>query len=174
MKSIVIYNSQTGFTKKYAEWISEAADCECVSLKQAGKINLADYDAIVFGSWCMAGSITKLDWFKKQMPSLAQSGKKLFIYMVGASPIESPDIPVIMDKMLSEEEKKMAKLFYCPGGLNYDNMNWLSKFAMKMLAKVLTSKKDATEDDKKKAEIISHSYDISDKKYVEAIISEIK
>ena len=28
MKSIVIYNSQTGFTKKYAEWISEAAACE--------------------------------------------------------------------------------------------------------------------------------------------------
>ena len=24
MKSIVIYSSQTGFTKKYAEWISEA------------------------------------------------------------------------------------------------------------------------------------------------------
>ncbi len=174
MKSIVIYNSQTGFTKQYAEWISEAAGCECVSLKKAGKINLADYDAIVFGSWCMAGSITKLDWFKKQMPSLAQTGKKLFIYMVGASPIESPDIPVIMDKMLSEEEKKMAKVFYCPGGLNYDNMNWLSRTLMKMLSKALTSKKDATEDDKKKAEMISHSYDISDKKYIEPIISEIR
>jgi menaquinone-dependent protoporphyrinogen IX oxidase len=174
MKSIVIYNSQTGFTKKYAEWISEAAGCECVSLKKAGKINLADYDAIVFGSWCMAGSITKLKWFKKQMPVLAQAGKKLIIYMVGASPIENPDIPSIMDKMLSDEEKKMAKVFYCPGGLDYDNMKGGSKFAMKMLVKVLNSKKDATEDDKKMAEMISHSYDISDKKYVEPIISEIK
>ena len=67
MKSIVIYNSQTGFTKQYAEWISEAAGCDCVSLKQAGKIKLADYDAIVFGSWFMAGGITKLPWFKKQI-----------------------------------------------------------------------------------------------------------
>ena len=48
MKSIVIYNSQTGFTKKYAEWISEAAACECVEFKQAAKLNLSDYDAIVF------------------------------------------------------------------------------------------------------------------------------
>ena len=74
MKSIVIYNSQTGFTKKYAEWIAEAAACECVEFKQAAKLNLADYDAIVFGSWCMAGSITKLTWFKKQMPALAAAG----------------------------------------------------------------------------------------------------
>ena len=35
MKSIVIYNSQTGFTKKYAEWISEATGCEAVEFKHA-------------------------------------------------------------------------------------------------------------------------------------------
>ena len=49
MKSIVIYNSKTGFTKKYAEWISEAAGCECVELKKAGKVKLAEYDSSVFG-----------------------------------------------------------------------------------------------------------------------------
>lgn len=42
MKSIVIYNSQTGFTKQYAEWISQEAGCECVSLKKASKIKLSD------------------------------------------------------------------------------------------------------------------------------------
>ena len=118
MKSIVIYNSQTGFTKQYAEWISEAAGCECVSLKQAGKINLADYDAIVFGSWCMAGSVKKLEWFKKQIPVLSQAGKKLIVYAVGASPVDSPDVAVAMERILTEEEKKLVKLFYCPGGLS--------------------------------------------------------
>lgn len=47
MKSIVIYNSQTGFTKKYAEWISEATGCEAVEFKTASKMNLFEYDAIV-------------------------------------------------------------------------------------------------------------------------------
>ena len=37
MKTIVIYNSKTGFTKRYAEWISEALSCECVELKEASK-----------------------------------------------------------------------------------------------------------------------------------------
>lgn len=37
MKKIVIYTSQTGFTKRYAEWISEASGAECVEFKQAKK-----------------------------------------------------------------------------------------------------------------------------------------
>ena len=30
MKTIVIYTSQTGFTKRYAEWIAEAAEADCL------------------------------------------------------------------------------------------------------------------------------------------------
>ena len=66
MKSIVIYNSSTGFTKKYAEWISEEAGCECVNFKKGSKMDLSGYDAVVFGSWSMAGGFTKLAWFKKK------------------------------------------------------------------------------------------------------------
>ena len=78
-------------TKKYADWIAEEAGCEVVPLKKAGKIKLAEYDAVVFGSWCMAESISKVAWFKKQLPSLAAAGKKLFVFLVGASPAEVPE-----------------------------------------------------------------------------------
>ena len=37
MKILVIYNSQTGFTKKYAEWISQESGAECLDFKQAKK-----------------------------------------------------------------------------------------------------------------------------------------
>ena len=43
-----------------------------------------------------------------------------------------------------------------------------------MFAKALASKKDATEADRKMADMISHSYDISDKKYIAPIVAEIK
>lgn len=174
MKTIVIYTSQTGFTKRYAEWISEASGAECVEFKQAKKIKLSDYDAIIFGGWCMAGGVTKLGWFKNQIAKLSSESKKIMVYMVGASPAESPDIPLAMERNFSGVEWKGVKTFYCPGGLNYDKMNFLSRFAMKMLAKSLTSKKDATEKDKQMAQMISHSYDISDKKYIEPILAELK
>ena len=54
MKTIVIYNSQTGFTKRYAQWIAEAAGADCVELSEAKKKSMDSYEAIIFGSW--AGS----------------------------------------------------------------------------------------------------------------------
>lgn len=81
---------------------------------------------------------------------------------------------IAMERNFSGTEWKGVKTFYCPGGLNYDKMNFLSRFAMKMLVKSLASKKDATEKDKDMAQIFSHSYDISDKKYIEPFLAELK
>ncbi len=35
MKTAIIYHSQTGFTKRYAEWIAEAAGADCFDLAEA-------------------------------------------------------------------------------------------------------------------------------------------
>lgn len=34
MKNVVIYTSQTGFTKRYAEWIGEATEAEVSTLRR--------------------------------------------------------------------------------------------------------------------------------------------
>ena len=49
----------------------------------------------------------------------------------------------------------MVKVFFCPGGINYKNMKPISRFAMKMFAKSLLNKKDATEEEEKQGEMIS-------------------
>lgn len=172
MKTIVIYNSQTGFTKKYAQWISESLSADCVELNTAKKLDLSSYDAIIFGGWAFAGSITKLKWFKKNISKW--QGKKLAVFCVGASPIENPDIANDMPKNFSEEELKVLKWFYCPGGLNYDKMSVTSRSLMKMLAKSLETKKNKTQKDIEQAKMISSSYDISDIKYIEPIVKYIK
>ena len=174
MKAIVIYNSQTGFTKKYAEWISEATGCQSVNIKNISKVNLFEYDAIIFGSWSKAGRIQKIHWFKNIMPELAEAKKKLFVYFVGASPAESPEVSVTMDINFTKAQKEIVKVFYCPGGINYDNMGLVSKLAMKMLIRGMKAKKNPTENDLRIIKTLSQNYDISDKKYVNPIIEEIQ
>ena len=69
---IVIYNTQTGFTKKYAEWLSEALECECVECSGAEKMDLDRYETIIFGGWACAGSISKLKWFQSKMKKMGE------------------------------------------------------------------------------------------------------
>ena len=169
MKTVVIYNSQTGFTKRYAEWIAEAAGADCLSLSETKGKNLAAYEAIVFGSWACAGSISKLGWFKKNIDTWA--GKKLIVFCTGASPIESPAIETALKHVNSEPKMGQVKVYYCPGGLNYDKMSASSRFAMKMLLKALNAKKNKTQEDEEMIKMISSSYDIADKKYTEPILT---
>ena len=53
-------------------------------------------------------------------------------------------------------------------------MSGFSKFMMKMFTTMLANKKDTSEAEKNMAQMISHSYDISDKKYIEPILAELK
>ena len=172
MKTMVIYNSQTGFSKRYAEWIAEATGADCLELSAAKKENMAAYNAIIFGSWACAGGISKLSWFKGNIDKW--SDKKLIAFCVGGSPIDNPEIEPTLKKNFKESELKKVSVFYCPGGFNYEKMSAPSKLMMKMFIKTLKAKKDKTEEEVEMIKKISTSYDISDKKYIEPILKCLK
>ena len=168
MKTIVIYNSQTGFTKRYAQWIADEAGAECVELSAAKKLDMSPYEAIVFGGWACAGSISKLGWFKERVD--AWQDKKLIAFCVGGSPMHSPDLKEALEKKFGEPKLENVDVFYCPGGFNYEKMSAGSKLMMKMFIGMLKSKKDKTDGEREMIRMISSSYDISDRKYIEPIL----
>ena len=173
MRTLVIYTSQTGFTKRYAEWITEETGADLFELdkvKKQGEDFLGRYDAILYAGWCMAGKVVKSDWFLSKAAGL--KSKRLGVVAVGASPNENPDVKVAMNKVLTDEQKKYIKVFYCQGGIDYDKMKGPSRFAMKMFSKSLAKSKD--EKSREMGEYISRSYDISDKKFIEPVVDYLK
>ena len=168
MKTIVIYNSQTGFTKRYAQWIAEASGADCLELQAAKKTDLAAYDAIIFGGWACAGGISKLGWFKSNMDRWA--GKKLIVFCVGGSPMDSPEIEPALRRNFKESEWNRVRVFYCPGGFDYEKIPAPSRFMMKLFIRTLKSKKGKTDAEREMIQMISASYDISDRKYIEPVL----
>lgn len=171
MKTMVIYHSQTGFTRQYAEWIAEAANADCLPLSVAKKKDLTTYDAIVFGGWACAGKISGIRWFRGQIPHWPD--KKLIAFCVGASPAGSPDIAAALDQNFTEWEQQRVTSFYCPGGFRYEAMPAPSKWMMKLFHTALKSKKDKTEAEQIMETMIASSYDLSDKKYIVPIVHSL-
>ena len=170
MKTLIIYTSQTGFTKKYAEWLSERMKADIYELKDVQKKEEAffnEYQAIVYGGWLMAGKTVKVNWFLQKAEGWKE--KRLAVFCVGGSPNENPDVEKTLQNMLTDEQKKNIRVFYCQGGFDYEKMNTASRLAMKMFVSALKKKKDLTEDEKIMVKMISDSYDISDIKYIEPI-----
>ena len=175
MKKLVVYTSQTGFTKKYAEWISARLNADVLTIQEAKNMKMDfydEYDAIIYGGWTMAGSVVGSKWFLKNASDWKD--KRLVLFCVGASPEANPDVEVSLSKMLTDEQRTYIKVFYCQGGLDYSRMKTPSKLAMKLLASTLSKKKDADQKEKDMAEMISHSYDISDEKYIVPIVQYVE
>lgn len=172
MKTAVVYHSQTGFTRRYAQWIAEAANADCFELSEARKRDLSGYGAIVFGSWVCAGSVSKLGWFKTNMEKWKD--KKLAVFCVGASPADSPEIQEFLKQNFGGAEYAGVKVFYCPGGFCYEKMGLQSKLMMKVFMKALKAKKEKTEAEEEMIRWLSSSYDISDRKYIEPIVEALK
>lgn len=64
MNILLIYKSKTGFTKRYAEWISQEIDCKVVDISNIENIDFKYYDLIVYGSRIYAGKVDGLDKIK--------------------------------------------------------------------------------------------------------------
>ncbi len=163
MKSIVIYNSQTGFTKQYAKWIAQRLKAECISFKEAQKFDFIPYQAIVFGSWVCAGKIQKVDWFKKKVDHWPD--KKLALFCTGAAPTPSEEVQKALDTF-----PQNIGHFYFPGGVNYAQMGSLSNLAMKGLLTALKAKKKKSKEDELMIKMISSSYTLAKKDYIEPLI----
>ena len=175
MKTLVIYTSQTGFTKRYVGWISEELNADLYDLndvKKKADSFFETYEAIVYAGWCMAGKVVKVNWFMDK--AVCWKGKRLAIVAVGASPNDNPEVDEFLDNVMTEEQCQIMKAFYCQGGINYDRMNFFSRTLMKMFANALRNNKNSSEKDKEKGEMISKSYDISDRKFIEPVMDYIR
>ncbi|MGB4661214.1 MAG: flavodoxin domain-containing protein [Mobilitalea sp.] len=173
MKTIVVYKSKTGFTKQYAEWISEQLNCTAIPVKEATASALQPYDLVIYGGGIMAGTIGAFKKFKELMNSL--NGKKLIVFAVGLAGIEDEDAKQMVIKTnFTEEEKNNVPYFYFQGGLNYDKMGFFSKRILKMASSMTAKKADKTPEEAKMAESMQSSCDYTKIEYIEPLITYVK
>jgi len=81
MRAIVVYKSITGFTKKYAEWISKELSADCVPLDEIERVAITEYDLVVYGGSLRAGSINGYRRFKRLIKRIGPD--KVVIFAVG-------------------------------------------------------------------------------------------
>ena len=137
MKRIVIYESGTGFTARYAAWIAEELQCESVALKNVKTVNFADYDQVIFGGWMCAGKVMGYDKFVKL------NAKNVVLFAVGMA----PSVPEVANKIIADNGFDAERFFYFEGGYRPEKVNFIMRTMMKLLKKSIEKKQEKTEED---------------------------
>lgn len=155
-RTLIIYSSKTGFSRRYAQWLAEDLGERAVSFQDRNAVRLQDFDAVILFGGLYAGQMSGLKWLKKQ----PLAGKRLAAVAVGCTPPEAPSLPESMAQLFGGVPE--IKGFYCQGGLDYEHMGAVDRAMMAALRLFLRNQPEK----KEMLEAISRSYDASDRAYL--------
>ncbi len=174
VKSVVVYSSITGFTRKYAEWIAEDLSCDIYSVKETTIETLLEYDTIIYGGSLHASGIAGIKIVKNNLHKL--TGKNLVIFTTGASPYKEKILDEIREKNFSPEEQKQVKVFYFRGGFNYSKLNFTNKVLMSLfkLLILLKPRSKRTSDENGMLACYANPVDFTRKENCKEIVEYVK
>lgn len=137
MKNIVIYESGTGFTAKYAGWIAQELGCEAKEYKSVAANTLSDYDMVIYGGWIMGGMVAGYDKIK------SLNLKNLIVFGVGMT------VPgkEITSKIAKQNQIPEDRFFYYEGGYAPQKLGFIKKLMMNMIKKSVEKKENKSADD---------------------------
>lgn len=127
MLSAIVYESNSGYTKKYAEILSRETGIPVYSRENAKSL-IAENSEIIYMGWLMAGSI-------KGYKAASPLYKIKAVCAVGmAVPSEK-----YVDEILQRHKIKNTEIFYLQGGFNFNKLHGIYKLMMRMMAKIIGS-----------------------------------
>lgn len=166
MKTIVVYKSKYGYTKKYAQWLAESLGCDIK--ENASLADVMGYDTIIYGGGIYAGRINGAKLITKNHEKL--SGKKLALFAVGSNVGRSEELEAFWKQALEENVRLNVPHFYLRGGFDYGKLGSVDRLMMNMLKKMLLKKDRLTEDEKGLLAAYDTPFDFTDRKNLEEIL----
>lgn len=140
-KSIVIYKSKYGSSKKYAQWLKEELSCDALDVSASGSIELEKYNLVILVGGIYASGIAITKFLKTNLTRLSES--KVVILAVGASPFDENALAQIKAHNLKDISKEIP-VFYCRGAFDQSIMTFRDRTLCRMLKKALSKKDPAT------------------------------
>ena len=175
-KTIIIYRSKTGFSRRCALWLGEDLRCRAADWSERKGLDLAAYSTVILVSGLYAGQMAGLKWLTKPLRRYASEEEtphrvprtRPSMSGSGASPAESPECKETLEKLF--KPLPQVRGFYCQGGLDYEHMGAVDRTLMAGLRSMLRK-------DPEKAEMldyISKSFDVLKRESLEPVLAWVR
>lgn len=156
----IVFNTNTGTTKKYAEALAAKLDCEAVPFAKAGEVS----DEVIFMSWVQMGEIQLLPEARERFSIKA-------VAAVGVMSLDEKSKAEVIEKNAVTEQ-----FFLLPGVFSVDRLSGMYKMLMKMGLSMMKQKAKASgnPDDMKAFAVFEKGIDLYDESALDAVVNALK
>lgn len=143
---VIVYESKTGFTKRYAEMLAEKTRMKVFWVKEISKVN--QDEEIIFLGWMKAGKIQGLDKLRKHNVKVVCAS--------GTGRTAEPNVETV----IARNKIEGIPFFYLRGGcFPLKKIKGMDKIMLSMFLKMLKSRKDKDEKLEEAISIIENGFD---------------
>lgn len=143
---VIVYESKTGFTRKYAEMLAAKTGLKVFHVNGISKINPGE--EIIFLGWMKVGRIQGLD----------KARKHNIVAVCGSGTARNPEPDV--ETVLRRNKIQGIPFFYLRGGcLPLKEIKGLDRILLSMFVKILKLRKDKDEETGESIRIVENGYD---------------
>ena len=153
----IVYTSNAGHTKRYAHMLGAKTGLPVFDLHSA---KLEKNTPVIYMGWLFASHIKGYQKAARRFDIKALCG-------VGLCPTGE----LLKEIRKAEKLPVHLPLFTLQGGMNYQDLRGLNKFMIDMLIKMLSSKKDATQEDKAMLAMIKAGGDFVSEEHLSSVLS---
>ena len=175
MNSIIVYGSNYGTTKQYANELSRRTNMKAISFKKVNQ-QINDYDNIIYLGALYAGGVLGMSKTLKKLNNI--SNKKIIIATIGLSDptdeVNKKNIRNNIENQMQKEIFEKAKIFHLRGGIDYSKLNFAHKTMMKLLYNAVKNlpKEKLTAEDRAMIETYNKKVNFIDFSSLDEIINE--
>lgn len=139
MSTVIIYKSNTGFTKEYAELLERRlVDATIYPLEKLNKKIIKDADHIFYGGPLRNNVILGLNKFLKNYELM--ENKNIYVFAVGIQPLDQEKRENVI--CANGLEFYHVRLYFLQGGMNISKMNPIQRKMLMMGLKIAGKKEN--------------------------------
>lgn len=120
MQTLIVYNSITGYTKRYVDIIGEALGCDAVPLKKAKPRLMYGYDRVIYMGGVRDNTIVGYNKINKVVEYLYL---KIVVVGVGMLPPNKDRAKRVKAATVPTTYEDFIPVFYLQGGFDYNKLS---------------------------------------------------
>lgn len=171
-EEIVVYRTKSGFTEKYARWIAEELECECMPFESVTNSMLRQYKRVVIGGYVRYEALDNA----KAVAQLVSGLPDVTLFIVGATPMTDRFATGYMLKRTYKRSKAFRYIphFYLQGGMNPERLGRFERFLVKVMCYILSHSLKVTPQMRSVAERMSRKADFTNRDNIFALVEYVK
>ena len=170
-KTLILYTSGCGSTKKYASDIANAINGDACALKKFKWKDIDNYQIVIYGGWISNGVIKGVDDFLYKYDECLKD-KDVIVFANGMSfPTDETRKELINRNYLSPYHVRFYQL---RGNFDFNKLKWTQKMMIKAGIKIFERDPNATPEQKMLKNVLATPIECYDSAKIERIITVVR